>query len=508
MRRFSRPVLATVLALSFVAGAVPPALAQSELRIALQDDPDSLDPALNWTFVGRHVLQSLCDKLVDIDQQGAIVPMLATAWSWSGDGRALTLTLRDGVTFHDGATLDAEAVKFNFERMLTMRGSRRRSEVQAVERVEVVDSRTVKLVLKEPSVPLLAALTDRAGMMVSPKAARDAGDKFSQHPVCAGPYRFVEHRAQDRLVLERWPGHWRASAYKVDRLVFRPIPDSTVRLLNLRSGSLDLIERLGPGSVAEVEADPKLRTAVSVGLGYYGITFNMANGDGVNKDFAGKLALRQAFDLAIDREAINQVAFAGRYQAGNQPFAPGTTWYDRAKPVRERDLAAAKAKVKEAGVAKPVLELLVPTDPERQQVAQMVQAMVGEAGIELRIQSVELISLLARARRGDFQAHLVGWSGRVDPDLNITPLLACGAAGNDGKYCSQALEKALAEGRATADVNVRKVAYDKAIGVLLDDLPLVYLYHAKWIFAFRAAVSGFKAYPDGIIRLDGVEVGK
>ena len=176
--------------------------------------------------------------------------------------------------------------------------------------------------------------------------------------------------------------------------------------------------------------------------------------------------------------------------------------------MRERDLAAAKAKVTEAGVAKPVVELLVPTDPERQQVAQMVQAMLAEAGIELRIQSVELISLLARAKQGNFQAHLVGWSGRVDPDLNITPLLSCGAAGNDGKYCSQALEKALAAGRATAEVPVRKAAYNESVGVLLGDLPLVYLYHAKWIFAFRAAVTGFRAYPDGIIRLDGVEVGR
>ncbi len=497
--------LLLILFCAMLSVVAPPAHASTELRIGLQDDPDSLDPVLNWTFVGRHVLQSLCDKLVDLDPQGGIVPMLATGWQWSDDGKVLTLRLRDGVEFHDGSRFDAAAVRFNLERALTLRGSRRRAEIDAIERVEVVDPLQVRLVLKTPSVQVLAALSDRAGMMVSPGAVEAAGAAFGDRPVCAGPYRFVEHRPQDRLVLERFPAHWRASEYGIDRLVFRPMPDSTVRLLNLRSGSLDLIERLGPNDVAATERDSGFAVQAAIGLGYYNLTFNMA-GPGANATVARTAAVREALDLAIDRDAINQVAFAGRAEPGNQPFPPDSPWYDRTHPVPGRDLAAAKARL--AGVGPVTIELLVPTDPERQQVGQMIQAMAAEAGITVRVAAMELISLLDRGKRGEFQAYLVGWSGRSDPDLNITPMLSCGAAGNDGRYCRPALDAALAEGRGTADPARRRAAYNAAVGVLLSDRPTLYLYHAKWIFAHAASLHGFKAYADGIIRVDGLQLAK
>jgi peptide/nickel transport system substrate-binding protein len=496
-------LIAMLTAGSGLAGA--PALAQSELRIGLQDDPDTLDPALNWSFVGRHVLQSLCDKIVDINQQGAIVPMLATKWEWSDEGKTLTLTLRSGVTFHDGAPFDAEAVRFNLDRGLTMKGSRRRAEIDSIDRMEVVDSSTLRIHLKSASVPLLAAFADRAGMMVSPKAVAEAGEAFAKKPICAGPYRFVEHRAQERIVLEKYPQHYRADDFKFDRLIFQGMPDSNVRLLNLRANQLQLIERLSPSDIASVEKDKALQVFESSTLGYYAITFNMANGEGAaSSDFAKHRALRQAFDLAIDRDAINQVAFDGRFETGNQAFPPASPWYDKAQPVRPRNLDAARAKLKEAGVVNPKIELLVPTDPQRQQVAQIVQAMVGEVGIAMTIRSVELMSLLAAGRDGKFQAHLVGWSGRVDPDLNLTPLIGCGAAGNDGKYCNKEMDGILAKARAIADPAQRKPLYAEVAKILLDDLPASYIYHGKWTFAARANLNGLKAYPDGIIRVDHV----
>src|SRR5918992_2847338 len=224
---------ALVAALTLAAFASSPAAAQSELRIALQDDPDTLDPATSWSFVGRHVLQSLCDKLMDIDEKGSIVPMLAAAWSWSDDGKELRLKLRTGVTFHDGETFDAEAVRYNLDRALNMPGSRRRAEIDVIGSVEAADAETVRIQLKQPSVPLLAALADRAGMMVSPKAAAAAGADFTRHPVCAGPYRFIEHRAQDRNVLERYLAHWRAAENGIVRPVYLGLPDSHIPLLNL-----------------------------------------------------------------------------------------------------------------------------------------------------------------------------------------------------------------------------------------------------------------------------------
>src|SRR5205807_3562988 len=161
------------------------------LRFGLAEDPDVLDPTLARTFVGRIVFAALCDKLFDIDEKLQIVPQLATGYEWSADSKTLTIKLRKDVTFHDGEKLDAAAVKFNIERHKTMAGSNRSGELRPVASVDVVDPMTVRLNLSAPFSPLLAALADRAGMMVSPKAAQAAGASFGAHPVCAGPFRFV-----------------------------------------------------------------------------------------------------------------------------------------------------------------------------------------------------------------------------------------------------------------------------------------------------------------------------
>src|SRR3954469_22470835 len=231
------------------------------LRIGLAEDPDILDPTLARTFVGRIVFAGLCDKLLDLDEKLNIVPQLATSYDWSADSKALTLKLRSGVTFHDGEKLDAAAVKYSLERHKTMAGSNRRGELALLAAVDVVDPGTVRLNLSAPFAPLLAQLADRAGMIVSPKAAQAAGDKFGAKPVCAGPFKFVERVAQDRIVLERYPQYWRKDDIHFDRVVYLPIPDSTVRLANLRSGQLDLIERLAASDVPQLKSDNRFKIA-------------------------------------------------------------------------------------------------------------------------------------------------------------------------------------------------------------------------------------------------------
>src|SRR5207247_344618 len=138
----------------------------------------------------------------DLDEKLNVVPQLATAYEWSGENRTLTLKLRPGVTFHDGEKLDAAAVKFSLERHKNMAGSNRRGDLAPVASVDVVDAHTVRLNLSAPFAPLLAVLTDRAGMIVSPKAAQAAGDKFGARPVCAGPFRVVERDARVREAFE------------------------------------------------------------------------------------------------------------------------------------------------------------------------------------------------------------------------------------------------------------------------------------------------------------------
>jgi len=226
-------------ALAFAALALP-AAAQT-LRVGLAEDPDVLDPTLARTFVGRIVFAAVCDKLVDIDENLKIVPQLATSWQWARDNKSLTMKLRPNVTFHDGEKMDAEAVKFSIERHKTLPGSNRKGELAPVSSVDVVDPLTVRLNLSAPFAPLLAQLADRAGMIVSPKAAKAAGEKFGSNPVCAGPFKFVERVKQGRMVFERFPNYWNKDAIHFDRVVYLPIVDSTARLASLQSGQFDVI---------------------------------------------------------------------------------------------------------------------------------------------------------------------------------------------------------------------------------------------------------------------------
>jgi peptide/nickel transport system substrate-binding protein len=270
-RRIARLLTATLIAIA------SPTAAQTTLRIGLAEDPDNLDPTTAGSYVGRIVLASLCDKLFDIDESLQVVPQLALSHTVSDDGRTVTVNLRQGVKFQDGEPFDAEAVKFTLDRHMTMQGSFRKAELAQVDSVEVVDAATVRLRLKAPFSPLIAQLTDRAGMMVSPKAVKVAGEKFVNNPVCAGPFKFAERVAQDRIVLERFADYWDKDAIHIDRVIYRPMPDATVRLANLKSGSLDLIERLLATDIANVRGDPKLKLLTRVSLGYTGLTINLAN---------------------------------------------------------------------------------------------------------------------------------------------------------------------------------------------------------------------------------------
>src|SRR5271169_4135996 len=294
---FRRAALALLLSLAASGGAA----AQTNLRIGLAEDPDVLDPTLARTYVGRIVFASLCDKLFDIDEKLNIVPQLALDHATSPDGKAVTIKLRANVKFHDGEALDAAAAKYSLERHLNMVGSFRKPELAAVDHVDVVDPLTITIVLKAPYAPLIAQLTDRSGMMVSPKAAQAAGDRFGLHPVCAGPYKFVERVQQDRIVVEKFADYWNKGAVAIDRIVYLPIVDSTVRLANLKSGGLDLIERVLATDITDVRADSRLKLATAPELGYMGLTINVGN-DKNKGGLSQSEKVRQALDLSIDRE--------------------------------------------------------------------------------------------------------------------------------------------------------------------------------------------------------------
>jgi ABC-type dipeptide transport system, periplasmic component len=476
----------------------------SELRIGINDDADVLDPAQSRSFVGRIVYTAMCDKLVDIDQDMKIVPQLATEWEWSEGAKVLTMKIREGVKFHDGEDLDAAAVVATIERNMTMPESRRKSELSSVEKVEATGPLEVKFTLKSPDVTLLAQLSDRAGMIVAPKAAKELGANFGSKPVCAGPFKFVERIQQDRIVLEKFADYWDKDKVLVDKVTYLPIPDTTVKLANLRSGDLDIAERIAASDAESVKNDPNLTYADVIGPGNMGVYVNIGNGPRADNPLGKDKRLRQAFSLAIDREAISQIVFEGTAMAGNQPYPPTSPWYNKEIPVPARDIEKAKQLMKEAGYETLDVELQHANNTMQTQMMQVVQSMVAEAGFNVTLKATEFATLLSEQTAGNYQMSRSDWSGRVDPDGNIHQFMTCKAGLNDMKYCNPEVDKLLDEARASTDDKVRKEKYDAASVILDDELPIIYLGHQPYAYGVSNKVEGWKPSPDGMIRLLGV----
>ena len=492
-----------VLLASLVAGS---GSAQT-LRFGLAEDPDVLDPTLARTFVGRIVFAALCDKLFDIDEKLNLVPQLASSYEWSADSKALTLKVRPGVTFHDGEKLDAAAVKYNIERHKTLPGSNRRGELALVTTVDVLDPMTVRLNLSAPFAPLLAQLADRAGMMVSPKSAQEAGDKFGVKPVCSGPFRFVERVAQDRIVLERYPNYWNKGDIHLEKIVYLPIVDSTVRLANLKSGQLDFIERMAPSDVPGLKSDSRFRISKITEIGYQGVTINTGKSDLAQKNPLGKdPRVREAFELALDREGIVQVVMEGEAAVGNQWVAPDNPYYAKNVPIPKRDVAKARALLAEAGVPNPSVTLMTPTTSDAQKIAQVVQSMVKEAGFDVKIQSTEFATSLDLADKGQFDAYVLAWSGRADPDGNVYSFYGCKQPLNYSGYCKPEIDEILNKSRTTRDTAERRKSYEQLAAIALKDRPIVYLFHRHWLWAYTTKLSGLKTIPDGLVRVQGLKM--
>jgi peptide/nickel transport system substrate-binding protein len=411
------------------------------------------------------------------------------------------------VTFHDGEKFDAAAVKYNIERHKNMAGSNRRGELAPVASVDVIDPSTVRLNLSAPFAPLLAQLADRAGMMVSPKAAQAEGDKFGSKPVCSGPFRLVERVAQDRIVLERYPNYWNKGEIHFERIVYLPIVDATVRLANLKSGQLDFIERLATSDVPQLKTDSRFKISKITEIGYQGITINVGKSDLAQKNPLGKdPRVREAFELALDRDGIVQVATDGEADVGNQWVAPTNAFYAKNMPIPKRDVAKAKALLQAAGVPNPSFTLMTPTNTDQQKLAQVVQSMAKEAGFDVKIQSTEFATSLNMADKGEFEAYVLAWSGRADPDGNVFSFHGCKQPLDYAGYCKQEVDDLLNRSRTTLDPAERKKIYAELAAIVLKDRPVVYLFHRHWLWAYTNKLSGLRTIPDGLVRVQGLKM--
>jgi peptide/nickel transport system substrate-binding protein len=498
MRRLALAACALLLA--------APAYAQGTLNIGLREDPDLLDPTLGSSYVGRIVYAAMCDKLFDLDANLNVVPQLALSWQYE-DPTHLLIRLRPNVTFHDGEPFNAEAVKYKINRDLTISGSMRVGEVNSIESVEVVDPLTVRLVLKAPNAPLLNLLTDRAGIMISPKAAEAAGAQFGTRPVCAGPYSFISRVAQDRITLRRFPGHWDAANYHFDQVIYRPIPNSSVRTANLQAGSLDLVEQIVPSDVETIRRDPRLRLMIGDGLAYTGININVNNGPAANTAIGQNRLVRQAFELAIDRTALIQVVFEGVHTPTIQANPPSSPMYIRELVPPPRDIARARELLRQAGVTLPVpVTITTSNSPDVQQASEVIQSMAAEAGFDVKLRVMEFASSLQAGYAGDFQAYMIGWSGRADADGNMWQLLHSRGTFNYGRWSNPEADALLDQARVPTDPAERRALYARFWEIERHDMPLIYLWNAKNIVGMKRSIEGFEQVPDGLIRLRGVRM--
>lgn len=465
------------------------------LTVALDSDVIGIDPHGASAGVDRNVYTSVFNALVTTDENLDIVPELAESWE-TPDDRTYVFKLREGVEFHDGTAFNAEAVKWNFDWILNPdNASPRRPELSDIEEVTAIDDYTVEIKLTQPFAPFLATITDRAGYMVSPAAREQYGEDFTRNPVGTGPFKFVEHVRDDHITFERFEDYWEEGLPLLDRIVYRPIPDATAALTNIKTGTVDFIYRVDPKDVQDIEATMGISYLEGPSVGYQGLWINTANGPLANK------SLREAVTHALNREVLLSVAYRGVGQIANGPVPPTSWAYDPEVPVPQYDPELARQKLAEGGQPNGFqMVLKVANNPLGQLVSQLVQAQLAEVGIQVQVQTLEFGALLQAGERNDFDVLSLGWSGRVDPDGNIEPIFHTQGAFNYGRYENPEVDRLIEEGRQATDRAERTRIYQQLTEIINDDVAYVFTYFEPRSFAKADPVHGFQVTPDGLMR--------
>ena len=486
-----------------------PAKGGGTLTVALAEDPDLLDPTQARTFVGRIVFANMCEKLYDVNAKLQIVPQLAASLPKVTDGgKTVTIKLRTGLKFNDGTTLDADAVKTSLDRHRTLKTSSRASELEPVTSVKVVDPSTVQLKLSGPYAPLTAQLADRSGMIMSPAQLKKLGDKFGNDPVCVGPFQFVSRSEGNQIVLKKAPDYYDASKVKLDRIVFKIIDEPSARAANLRSGDVNVAERLDPISAKTVSSDPNLSLVDVTSLGYQGLTINVGNKNGLGKPMvqlstplAQHPELRQALSLSLDRNTINKVVFQGKYTPGCGPISPVSPFFDKSVKCPARDVAKAKQLVAKSGVKPPIpVKIMLNTDAVTLRLGQVIQSMAKDAGFAVKLQPTEFTTALDNADAGNYDVFQIGWSGRIDPDGNIQQFVGKTGSQNDAGFADPKVDALLDKARTTLDQGARIKLYDQVNQLLNQEAPLIYLYHDHYFTGVQKKVTGLQFFGDGLLR--------
>lgn len=481
------------------------------LVVALSAEPDKLDPTLSRSLYSRYVFDAMCQKLYDVNQSTEVVPQLATALPKIADGGlTVTIPVRTGIKFGDGTPFNAAAVKTSLDRDLSLKTSARATELGPISGVDAPDDHTVVIHLKAPFAPLTAALADRAGMVMSPAALQQLGDNFASAPICVGPFKFAQRVPQNSISLVRDPNFYDADKVHLDGISYHILTDATIRAANLRSGDAQVADTLATQDVAGLRQDTNFAVLQSPSLGYQGITLNVGNVDGVGKPpkplntpLAQNAKVRQALDYSIDRKGLVQTVFNGLYDTACSPISPKSQYSSpAAQACLPHDPAKAKKLLADAGVQTPYsFTMLVSNNPATLRLAQALQAMVKDGGFDMKIQPVEYSTLLDQQDKGQFEVLQLGWSGRIDPDANITNFVGTKGSLNVSGYSNPSVDDVVQQARQTNDLERRKTLYGQAATTLQQDEPIIYLYRQSNLTGVTKKVEGVQVFPDGVIRV-------
>jgi peptide/nickel transport system substrate-binding protein len=497
-RRLNALLLATPIA-GALAGTTfgsLPVLAQdaNTLTVGLVSDPVTLDPALMASFFEISVQYNLHEPLLHVTPELKIEPGLASVEV--ADPLTYRFTLKPNLTFHDGTPIDSAAVKANFDRMLDpATASPRRSEIAPIDTVEVTGPLTFTIKLKAPFAPLLQVLANRAGMMVSPTALKSLGADFATKAVGAGPYRVVSWTKNSELVLERFPGYWRGAA-PIPRVVFRPIADETVRLTNLRSGTVQLVDAVPGQTVAALSREASITLKQMPGLGFNAFSFNTTRAP------FNDARVRQAFTLAVDKTAVQRAVFFGTGSVAYGAIPPSIGWaHDANFAPLKANLDAAKKLLADAGITAPVpVTITVTNSPAQVRTAEVMQAQANQAGFKVEIKQIDATSLITVLRQKDFDMCMSPWSGRSDPDGNLFNYFTKTGPNNFMGYQSDKVTDLLEKARAAASQDERGKLYREIETQIAADAPILFLMFPATIQASTKPLNWVQ-YPDGAFRL-------
>jgi peptide/nickel transport system substrate-binding protein len=469
------------------------------LKVAQETEINTLDPNTSGLVVEREIYYNLYDSLLGIDAKLNFVPGLATSWKFTDD-RTLVLTLRKDVKFQDGTDFNADAVKFNLDRYMTSTepGAARKSDLASVQSVEVQDPSTAVVHLKRTDATLLAALVDRAGMMLSPAAVRQLGAKVAQTPVGAGsgPFAFVEWKRDDHLTLKRNPDYWRKDKAGrqlpyLDQLVYRPMTDLSATLAALKTSDVDMARLVAGKDIASVKADSTLVYRDTASLGYGGIQLNHSAPP------FNDPAKARAVALAIDRAQILKNVLFGVGVVSYGPISPASWAYDPSQKIFDK-ADASKAKSTATGFS---FTLKTANTQDAIQIGQLVQSQLQKAGITVNLLPEDFAKLTLETRvQHQFEAAYSGWSGRIDPDGNMYAFWHTGGSFNDGLYSNPQVDQLLEQGRATTDQAKRKQIYQQAQKIIVGDAAYVFTTDPTVPQISSKKVQNFTLIPDGINR--------